>query len=134
MISLAPNLFYGTSIAVNILVLSKHKTDMSTQFIDASGLFKKETNNNILTEQHIEEIMQVFDRKNNVDHFAMSVPFEQIKEKDYNLSVSSYVEAKDNREVVDIVQLNAELKTTVAKIDQLRKDIDAIVAEIEGEV
>ncbi|MDR9624941.1 type I restriction-modification system subunit M [Acinetobacter baumannii] len=133
-ISLAPNLFYGTTIAVNILVLSKHKTDMSTQFIDASGLFKKETNNNILTEQHIEQIMQVFDRKNNVDHFAKSVPFEQIKANDYNLSVSSYVEAKDTREVVDIVQLNTELKTTVAKIDQLRKDIDAIVAEIEGEI
>ncbi|MCO8058009.1 type I restriction-modification system subunit M [Acinetobacter towneri] len=132
-ISLAPNLFYGTSIAVNILVLSKHKTDMSTQFIDASGLFKKETNNNILTEQHIEEIMQVFDRKNNVDHFAMSVPFEKIKENGYNLSVSSYVEAKDTREVIDIVQLNTELKVTVAKIDQLRKDIDAIVAEIEGQ-
>jgi len=132
-ISLAPNLFYGTTIAVNILVLSKHKTDMSTQFIDASGLFKKETNNNILTEQHIEQIMQVFDRKNNVDHFAVSVPFEKIKANDYNLSVSSYVEAKDTREVIDIVQLNTELKVTVAKIDQLRKDIDAIVAEIEGE-
>lgn len=132
-ISLAPNLFYGTTIAVNILVLSKHKTDMSTQFIDASGLFKKETNNNILTEQHIEQIMQVFDRKNNVDHFAMSVPFEKIKENGYNLSVSSYVEAKDTREVIDIVQLNTELKVTVAKIDQLRKDIDAIVAEIEGQ-
>ncbi|HHP0305337.1 type I restriction-modification system subunit M [Acinetobacter baumannii] len=131
-ISLAPNLFYGTTIAVNILVLSKHKTDMSTQFIDASGLFKKETNNNILTEEHIEQIMQVFDRKNNVDHFAKSVPFEQIKANDYNLSVSSYVEAKDTREVVDIVQLNTELKTTVAKIDQLRKDIDVIVSEIEG--
>ena len=51
---------------------------------------------------------------------------------DYNLSVSSYVEAKDNREVVNISQLNAELKTTVAKIDQLRKEIDALVAEIEG--
>lgn len=132
-ISLAPNLFYGTTIAVNILVLSKHKTDMSTQFIDASGLFKKETNNNILTEQHIEQIMQVFDRKNNVDHFAVSVPFEKIKANDYNLSVSSYVEAKDDREVINISQLNAELKATVAKIDQLRKDIDAIVAEIEGE-
>ncbi|NUG00625.1 type I restriction-modification system subunit M [Acinetobacter oleivorans] len=132
-ISLAPNLFYGTTIAVNILVLSKHKTNMSTQFIDASGLFKKETNNNILTEQHIEQIMQVFDSKNNVDHFAMSVPFEKIKENDYNLSVSSYVEAKDTREVIDIVQLNTELKVTVAKIDQLRKDIDAIVAEIEGQ-
>ncbi len=47
--------------------------------------------------------------------------------------MNSYVEAKDTREKVDIVQLNAELKTTVTKIDQLRKEIDAIVAEIEGE-
>ncbi|MDO7466440.1 type I restriction-modification system subunit M [Acinetobacter baumannii] len=135
-ISLAPNLFYGTTIAVNILVLSKHKTDMSIQFIDASGedYFKKETNTNVLTDDHISKILQVFDRKNNVDHFAKSVPFEQVKANDYNLSVSSYIEAKDNREVINIAQLNAELKTTVSKIDQLRKDIDAIVAEIEGEV
>jgi type I restriction enzyme M protein len=132
-ISLAPNLFYGTTIAVNILVLSKHKTDTTTQFIDASGLFKKETNNNVLLDSHIEQIMAVFDSKANVDHFAKSVPFEQVAANDYNLSVSSHVEAKDNREVVDIAQLNAELKITVAKIDQLRKDIDAIVAEIEGE-
>jgi len=131
-ISLAPNLFYGTTIAVNILVLSKHKTDTTIQFIDASGLFKKETNNNVLLDTHIEQIMAVFDSKANVAHFAQSVPFEKVAANDYNLSVSSYVEAKDNREVVDIAQLNAELKTTVARIDQLRKDIDAIVAEIEG--
>lgn len=132
-ISLAPNLFYGTTIAVNILVLSKHKSDTTTQFIDASGLFKKETNNNVLLDAHIEQIMAVFDSKANVDHFVKSVPFEQIAANDYNLSVGSYVEVKDDREVVDIAQLNAELKTTVAKIDQLRKDIDAIVFEIEGE-
>ncbi|MBU2848146.1 MAG: type I restriction-modification system subunit M [Betaproteobacteria bacterium] len=132
-ISLAPNLFFGTTIAVNILVLSKHKTDTTTQFIDASGLFKKETNNNVLLDKHIEQIMQVFDSKANVDHFAQSVPFEQVVAKDYNLSVSNYVEAKDNREVVDIAQLNAELKITVVKIDKLRAEIDAIVAEIEGE-
>ncbi|MER1948674.1 MULTISPECIES: type I restriction-modification system subunit M [Stutzerimonas] len=131
-ISLAPNLFYGTTIAVNILVLSKHKTDTSTQFIDASGLFKKGTNNNLLLDSHIEQIMAVFDSKENVDHFARSVPLEEVVGKEYNLSVSTYVEAKDNREVVDIAKLNAELKTSVARIDQLRKDIDAIVAEIEG--
>jgi len=131
-ISLAPNLFFGTSIAVTILVLSKHKTDTTTQFIDASGLFKKETNNNVLLDSHIEQIMAVFDSKANVDHFAQSVPFEKVAANDYNLSVSSYIEAKDTREVVDIAQLNAELKTTVTKIDQLRRDIDAIVAEIEG--
>ena len=132
-ISLAPNLFFGTTIAVTILVLSKHKTDTKTQFIDASGLFKKETNNNTLTDAHIEHIMQAFDSKTNVEHFSKSVPFEDIAANDYNLSVSSYVEAKDNREVTDITELNAVLKITVAKIDQLRADIDAIVAEIEGE-
>ncbi len=131
-IALAPNLFFGTTIAVTILVLSKHKTDTKTQFIDASGLFKKETNNNTLTDTHIEQIMQAFDSKADVEHFAKSVSLEAIAANDYNLSVSSYVEAKDNREVVAITQLNAELKTTVAKIDQLRKDIDAIVAQIEG--
>jgi type I restriction enzyme M protein len=113
--------------------MSKHKTDTNTQFIDASGLFKKETNNNVLLDAHIDQIMAVFDSKANVDHFAQSIPFEKVAANDYNLSVSIYVEAKDNREVVDIAQLNAELKTTVARIDQLRRGIDAIVAAIEGE-
>lgn len=131
-ISLAPNLFFGTTIAVNILVLSKHKTDTTTQFIDGSGLFKKVTNNNVLTAEHIEQIMQAFDSKDDVEYFAKSVSFEAIASKDYNLSVSSYVIAKDTREVVDIVKLNAELKITVTKIDQLRADINAIVTEIGG--
>lgn len=132
-ISLAPNLFFGTTIAVNILVLSKHKTDTTTQFIDASGLFKKETNNNVLSDQHIEDIIKVFASKENVDHFAKSVELEIIAGNGYNLSVSSYVESEDTREFVDINKLNAELKITVAKIDQLRSDIDAIVAEIDGD-
>ncbi|MEF1203361.1 type I restriction-modification system subunit M [Vibrio owensii] len=132
-ISLAPNLFFGTTIAVNILVLSKRKADTKTQFIDASGLFKKETNNNVLTDQHIEDIIKMFASKENVDHLAKSVDLDVIAGNSYNLSVSSYVEAKDTRELVDIAKLNAELNTTVAKIDALRSDIDAIVAEIEGE-
>ncbi len=103
-----------------------------SQFIDASGLFKKEINTNTLTDDHIDKIMGVFDRKENLDHFARSVPLEEIAANDYNLSVSSYVEAKDTREITDITALNAELKTTVAKIDRLRAEIDAIVAEIEA--
>lgn len=133
-ISLAPNLFYGTSIAVNILVLAKNKRDTKTQFIDASGedFFKKVTNNNILEDKHIERIMEIFDRKEDVDHVAKSVDNKLIAENDYNLSVSSYVEVKDNREKVDITKLNAEISVTVAKINTLRADIDAIVKEIEA--
>ncbi|EBW6364423.1 type I restriction-modification system subunit M [Salmonella enterica subsp. enterica serovar Oranienburg] len=131
-ISLAPNLFFGTTIAVNILVLSRHKTDTSVQFIDASGLFKKETNNNVLTDEHIARIMQVFSTKEDIDHLARSVPFEAIVASEYNLSVSSYVEAKDLREIININELNDELKITVSKIDRLRADIDKIVTEIEA--
>ena len=133
-ISLAPNLFYGTSIAVNILVLSKSKTDTKTQFIDVSGIefYKKETNNNILTNDHIEEIIKMFDNKEDIDHVSKLVENDKIAEENYNLSVSSYVEAKDTREVIDINVLNAEIKTTVSKIDRLRTEIDNIIAEIEA--
>ncbi|MCG2791935.1 MAG: type I restriction-modification system subunit M [Weeksellaceae bacterium] len=132
-ISVAPNLFFGTSIAVNILVLSKHKTDNTIQFIDASGedFYKKATNNNVLTDEHIEKIMTIFDSKEAVAHIAQSVDKEQVAANDYNLSVSSYVAAKDHREQVDIAALNAEIAETVAKINQLRGEIDQIIKEME---
>ena len=133
-ISLAPNLFYGTSISVNILVLSKHKSDNKTQFIDASGeeFYKKETNNNILTEKHIEEIIKMFDSKEDIEYVSKSVDNDKIAEENYNLSVRSYVEAKDTREVIDINKLNAEIKMTVEKIDKLRTEIDKIIEVIES--
>ena len=133
-ISVAPNLFYGTSIAVTLLVLSKHKTENKTQFIDASGedFFKKVTNNNLLEEKHIERIMEIFDSKDDVEYVAVSIDNTKIAENEYNLSVSSYVQAKDNRETVDIVTLNIAISKTVQRINTLRSDIDNILKEIEA--
>ena len=133
-ISIAPNLFYGTSIAVTLLVLSKHKTDTKTQFIDASGddFFKKATNNNVLTDDHIATIMGIFDKKEDVEHVAVLIDNTKIAENDYNLSVSSYVVAKDNREKINIAELNEEVSKTVEKINTLRADIDLIIKEIEA--
>lgn len=133
-IALPPNLFYGTSIAVNILVLSKHKADNTIQFIDASDeeFYKKETNNNILTEEHIAHIIQIFADKEPVAHVATSVPYAEIVENDYNLSVTSYVEPEDQTEEIDIDLLQSEIAETVARINQLRSDIDAIVEKINS--
>lgn len=132
-ISLAPNLFYGTSIAVNILVLSKNKTDTKIQFIDASGedFYKKETNNNVLEPKHIDAIIEIFASKEDREYISKSVDNNKIAEENYNLSVSSYVEAKDTREKIDIVKLNAEIKEIVAREQVLRDEIDKIIAEIE---
>lgn len=133
-ISLAPNLFYGTSIAVNILVLSKHKEDTKIQFIEAGELYQKETNNNILTDEHIEKIIEAFDSKNDIKYFAKSAELEEIAKNDYNLSVSSYVEAKDTREKIDIRELNAKIREIVARENVLRAEIDKIVDEIVDEI
>ncbi len=132
-IALPPNLFYGTSISVNILVLSKHKPDTRTQFVDASGaeFYKKETNNNVLLAEHIDRIVEIFRAKEEVPHVATSVDNKQIAESDYSLSVNTYVEAEDKREIIDIEALNAELRERVARIAQLRSEIDALIEEIE---
>lgn len=131
-IQLPPNLFFGTSIATTILVLSKHKADTKTQFIDASALFKKDTNNNVLEDAHSDAIVNAFVSKSNVDYFARSVELAEIAANNYNLAVSSYVTAEDTREVIDIGKLNAEVADTVLKVSQLRTDIDAIIEEINN--
>ena len=130
-IQLPSNLFFGTSIATCIMVLKRSKSDNKTLFIDASSEFVKVTNNNRLTDDNIAHIVDEFVSRADVDHFARCVPYEKIKEQDYNLSVSTYVEAKDTREKIDIVKLNAEIKEIVAREATLRTAIDAIIEEIE---
>ena len=132
-IALAPNLFYGTSIAVNIMVLSKGKADTKVQFIDASGIgfYKKETNNNILEDNHIKEIVRLFSSKEDKEYISKSVDNDKIAHADYNLSVSTYVEQEDKREKIDIVQLNAEIEEIVKRENELREAIRNIIEEIE---
>lgn len=133
-IALAPNLFFGTTIAVTILVLAKNKIGTDVQFIDASGeaFFRKSTNTNLMDDPHIAEVLRLFARKEAVPHVAQNIAQQAIMDNDYNLSVSAYVKPKDTREVTDIATLNADIATTVARITDLRAQIDAIVAEIEG--
>lgn len=130
-IALPDNLFFGTSIATTILVLAKNKLENKTLFIDASKEFKKETNNNILTDSNIEHIVELFTNYQSVDYKAALVDNEVIgSEQDYNLSVSTYVEQEDTREKIDIDELNKEIAETVTKIDHLRAEIDKIVEEL----
>lgn len=131
-IQLPDNLFFGTSIATCIMVLKKSKADNATLFIDASKQCVKVTNSNKLTEENIETILAAFAERTDKAHFAHLVPNDEIGAQDYNLSVSTYVEQEDTREVIDIVQLNAEIEEIVAREQVLREEISKIVAEIEG--
>lgn len=131
-IQLPDNLFFGTSIATCIMVLKKSKADNSVLFIDASNEFEKVTNNNKLTPENIEKIVNEFVSRADVEFFSRSVPYSEIQENDFNLSVSTYVDKEDKREAIDIVKLNAEIREIVAREQVLRDEIDRIIAEIEG--
>ena len=131
-IQLPSNLFFGTTIATCIMVLKRNKMDNRTLFIDASKECEKVTNNNKLTEDYIARIVGEFMSRADNKHFARCVDYQEIKDNDYNLSVSNYVEQEDTREVIDIVKLNAEIERIVAREQVLRAEIAKIIAELEG--
>ena len=131
-IQLPADLFFGTTIATCIIVLKKSKTDSSVLFIDASAEFKRTGSKNKLTTENQQHILDTFVNRADVDYVAKVVTNEAIGENDYNIAVSSYVEQEDTREVIDIVELNAEIERIVARQAELRVSIDAIVADLEG--
>ena len=132
-IQLPQNLFYGVGIATCIIVLKKSaRADASVLFIDASKLFQKNGNKNVLLPEHQDKIMQLFADRRDVDYLAKLVNCDAILENDANLSVSSYVEQEDTREAIDISEVNARLEGLIAEGYELNKRIDAIIQEMEG--
>jgi type I restriction-modification system, M subunit len=131
-IQLPSNLFFGTSIATCIMVLKKNKKDNTILFIDASQKCVKVTNNNRLTEDNINNIVDTFVERKDVQYTAKLTSIEEIQENDYNLSVSTYVEKEDSREKIDIQVLNKQIAEIVEHENKLRLEIDKIISEIEA--
>ena len=132
-IQLPDNLFFGTSIATCIMVLKKNKKDNNTLFIDATKECIKVTNNNQLTEQNINNIIKIFENREDVEYVAKLVSNKEIAENDYNLSVSTYVEKEDTRKEIDIKELNKNIEKIVAREQVLREEINKIISEIEAD-
>lgn len=131
-IQLPPNLFFGTPIATCIIVLKKNKSNNKVCFIDASKEFEHDGNKNKLSQANIEKIYLEHRDKEIIKHYSNVVSIEDIKNEDYNLSVSTYVEHEDTREVINITELNAKIEKIVKRQAELRTSIDAIVADLEG--
>lgn len=131
-IQLPDNLFFGTSIATCIMVLKKSKTDNSTLFIDATKECVKVTNNNKLSDDNINSILETYTNRKDKEYISRLVPNSEIQEQEYNLSVSTYVEQEDTREIIDIVELNKEIARIVERENILRIEIDKIISEIEA--
>jgi type I restriction enzyme M protein len=131
-IQLPPDLFYGTTIQTCILVLKKSKTDSNVLFINAEREFSRFGNKNKLRDEDIAKILKSYTERKDIKYFSTVVSPETIKKNDYSLSIPTYVVAEDTREKIDITKLNKEISEIVKKQSELRKSIDAIVADLEG--
>ncbi len=133
-IQLPPDLFFGTTIATCVIVLKKSKKDNAVLFIDASALFTRVGNKNKLVPAHQQKILDAFTNRRDEAHFTRLVAHSELAENNYNCSVSSYVEKEDTTEAIDITELNAKIAEIVARQSELRAQIDAIVADLEGSI
>ncbi|MEA4276481.1 type I restriction-modification system subunit M [Mycoplasma sp. 21DD0573] len=130
-IQLPDNLFYGTSISTCILVIKKNKTSNEVKFIDASKEFIKITNNNKLTDENIQNIINLYNSDEDKVNVLKIVRTEDIAKNNYSLSVNTYIEKEDTREAIDIKKLNQEIKEIVAEQVVLRAKIDEIVERLD---
>ncbi|MGY9355593.1 type I restriction-modification system subunit M [Citrobacter braakii] len=132
-IQLPPDLFFGTSIATCIIVLKKSKQDNATLFVDASAEFTRSGNKNKMMVENVKKILHAFTERKSISHFARLVDNSEIAKNGYNIAVSSYVEQEDSSEAVEIHSLNAQIAEITARQAALRSEVDAIVADLEGE-
>lgn len=132
-IQLPKELFFGTPIATCILVLKKNKTDNSILFVDASEEFVRNTNKNKLSDTNINNILSLLKNRVDVENKAIVVPNEEIADNDYNISVNSYLKTATDEVEIDIVELNKNIQEIVTKQDQVRKELDAIIRELESD-
>ncbi|MGZ9755409.1 type I restriction-modification system subunit M [Mycoplasma sp. 246B] len=105
-IGLPANIFFGTGIATIIMILKKNKSDSNIQFIDASKLFIKDGKNNKLESSHIKKITDAYKAKTDIANFSRVVSLQEIKDNDFNLNISRYI---DNFEKEDTYDLYASM-------------------------
>ena len=136
-IGLPENIFYGTSIPACILVFRKNRKTDDVLFIDASkkdenGDFRyiKATNQNELAEKHIQDVVDAYESRQDIERFTHIATLDEIKENDYNLNIPRYVDTFEEEPLVDIEEVNANIAQIKAKIEDAEKQMECYMKEL----
>lgn len=139
-IQLPSGLFFGTPIATCIIVLKKNKNDNNILFIEASKEYvinpnkmKKATNINKLSDTNINNIINLLKNRVSVENKAYLATYDEVKENDYNISVNSYLKTNTNETKIDIKEVNKKLAEIVPRQQQIRKELEEIIRELESD-
>ena len=132
-IQLPSDLFFGTSIATCILVLKKNKTDNCILFVDASAEFVRNTNKNKLSDENINNIVNLLKDRVSVENKTYLATYDEITENDYNISVNSYLKTNTGGLEIDIKEVNKKLAEIVPRQQQIRNELERIISELESD-
>ena len=130
-IQLPPDLFFGTSIATCILVLKKNKSDNNILFVDASEEFTRNTNKNKLSDENINNIVVLLKNRKSIENKSYLASYDEVKDNDYNISVNSYLKTNTDDNNIDIEEVNKKLAEVVPRQQQIRKELEEIIKELE---
>lgn len=130
-IQLPSDLFFGTSIATCILVLKKNKSDNNILFVDASNEYVRNTNKNKLSDENINNIINLLKERKKVENKSYLATYEEIKDNDYNISVNSYLKANVEDNKIDIEEVNRKLAEILPRQQKIREELEKIIKELE---
>ncbi|SFT00718.1 type I restriction-modification system subunit M [Paenibacillus sp. 453mf] len=132
-IGMPANLFYGTSIPTTVIILKKNRTTRDVLFIDASHEFKKGKNQNNLSKEHIDKIVETYKRRENVEKYAHVVTFEEIKENDFNLNIPRYVDTFEEEEPIDMAKIGSTIQDIRKEKEQLESSLYNMISSLQHE-
>ena len=129
-IGLPANMFYNTSIPTCIIVLKKHRDGRDVLFIDASNLFEKDKKQNVMNEEHINKVVELYNNRETVEKQTYLASFDDIKNNDYNLNIPRYVDTSEEEERIDLKQLTANMKETDSALKEANTSLLGMLGEL----
>lgn len=129
-IGLPANLFYNTSIPTCIIVLKKHRDGRDVLFIDASKKFNKGKKQNEMTDEHIDEVLELYSKRETVDKESFLASFDDIEKNDFNLNIPRYVDNFEKEEPVDLNALLLDIEKTDEELGQVQGEFVSLLKEL----
>ncbi|SFU89576.1 type I restriction-modification system subunit M [Butyrivibrio sp. M55] len=129
-IGLPANMFYNTSIPTCIIVLKKHREGRDVLFIDASNQFEKEKKQNVMNEEHIDHVLELYRNRQSVEKEAFLASYDDIKNNDFNLNIPRYVDTSEEEEEIDLKALTLELNSTNEEIKEANMSLLNMMGEL----
>lgn len=129
-IGLPSNMFYNTSIPTCIIVLKKHREGRDVLFIDASNLYKKEKKQNVMNEEHINKVLELYKDRKTIDKVSYLASYDDIEANDFNLNIPRYVDTSEEEEEIDLKQLSGNIKETNKAIKNGNRELLSMLGEL----